>query len=173
MHTGYLGLGSNRGDRHAHLQAAVNGLASMAPVEVETVSPIYETEAHTLDPGEEQRAFLNAVVEVGVACSPEGLLERAHQLEAQEGRVRDEGQRWDPRPLDVDLLVVGAITCETDRLILPHPRLAERRFVLQPWADLAPMHHVPAPFDASVQHLLEQCSDTASIKRDDYSLARP
>lgn len=170
MRTAYLGLGSNRGDRHGHLQAAVDGLARLRPVRVTAVSPVYETEAHTLDPDDEQRAFLNAVAEVEVACTPDQLLQRAHDLEAQRGRVREEGTRWAPRPLDVDLLVVGTVTCDTETLTLPHPRLADRRFVLQPWADVAPAHWIPAPFDATVAHLLEACPDSASIRQTTLSL---
>lgn len=173
MNTAYLGLGSNRGDRQVHLQAAVEGLADVRGVRLTGVSPVYETEAHTLDPEEEQPAFFNAVVEAHVTCSPDELLERAQALEAREGRVRDEADRWAPRPLDVDLLAIGAITCETDTLTLPHPRLAERRFVLQPWADLAPEHRVPSPFEMTVRRLLEQCPDTASIDRHGDRLSLP
>lgn len=169
----YLGLGSNRGERQSHLQAAVDGLRSMADVRVTAASPLYETEAHTLDPDEEQRPFLNAVVEAEVACSPEELLEQAHKLEAQQGRVRGDEKRWRPRPLDVDLLAVGPVTRRTDTLMLPHPRLAERRFVLRPWAEIAPTYRVPTPFNASVECLLKQCPDTASIQRSELSLSFP
>lgn len=173
MKTAYLGLGSNRGDRREHLREALYGLESMNDIRVEAVSPIYNTEAHTLDPDEEQRSFLNAVAEVCVMCSPEELLRRAHQVEAEEGRVRDGREKWSPRPLDVDLLVVGSVTCRTDTLTLPHPRLAERNFVLRPWADLAPTYRVPPPFDASVQSLLKQCPDTSSIRKSECSLSLP
>lgn len=169
MDTAYLGLGSNRGDRRARLQAAVDGLHGRATIRVQAVSALYETEAHTLDPDEEQRPFLNAVVEIHVEDTPEALLATAHAIEADEGRTRT-GRRWAPRPLDIDLLAVGAKTCATDTLTLPHPRLAERRFVLRPWADLASEFVVPAPFDASVQTLLDRCPDTAEVRRVDQSL---
>lgn len=173
MHTAYLGLGSNRGDRPAHLQAAVDGLGQVPEVDVTAVSPVYETEAHTLDPEDEQRAFLNAVAEADVACTPDQLLQHAHDVETRRGRVREKGARWTPRPLDIDLLVVGPVTCDTETLTLPHPRLAERRFVLRPWADLAPAQWVPAPFETSVERLLEACSDTASMRPTTVSLMRP
>ncbi|MFB6247345.1 MAG: 2-amino-4-hydroxy-6-hydroxymethyldihydropteridine diphosphokinase [Salinibacter sp.] len=170
MRTAYLGLGSNEGARQTHLQAAVDGLRRVPDVRVRAASPVYETEAHTTIPEETQPAFLNAVLEVAVECRAERLLARAHALERAEGRVRPDTERWAPRPLDVDLLSVGQRTCRTDRLTLPHPRLADRRFVLRPWADLAPDVVVPPPFDASVQVLLEACTDDTAIRRTDRRL---
>lgn len=172
MNTAYLGLGSNVGDRHAHLRTAIDGLATVEPVRVTAASPVYETEAHTVGPDEEQPAFLNAVAEAEVTCSPEELLRIAKRLEREAGRTSG-GGRWAPRPLDVDLLVVGRVTCQTDTLTLPHPRLGERRFVLRPWADLAPNFVVPPPFDAPVSDLLDVCSDTASVRRTIHTLDTP
>ena len=169
MKTAYLGLGSNVGDRRRHLQAAVEGLGQGAEVVVQAVSPVYVTEPHTLEPEEEQPAFLNAVVEASVGWAPERLLGHAQALEEAEGRTR-ETARWAPRPLDVDLLAVGGETRRTERLTLPHPRLAERRFVLRPWADLAPDFVVPPPFDAPVRTLLERCPDTTSVRRLSWTL---
>ena len=171
--TGYLALGSNQGNRLEHLQAAVTGLDRDTRVSVQAVSSVYETEAHTDDPDEEQPAFLNAVVEVEVGCSPIDLLELAQSLEWEEGRDRSRNERWAPRPLDVDLLVVGGITCHGERLTLPHPRLADRAFVLRPWTDLAPNLHVPPPFDASVRALLDACPDTHAIRRTVHDLTVP
>jgi len=165
MTTAYFGLGSNEGERHTHLQAAVEGLQETTEVGVEAASPVYETEAHTTTPDETQPAFLNAVLEVTVACRAERLLTRAHALERVEGRVRPAPERWAPRPLDIDLLAVGPRTRQTDRLTLPHPRLGDRRFVLRPWADLAPDFTVPPPFDASVRALLEACPDDTAVRR--------
>lgn len=170
MTTAYLGIGSNEGGRQTHLQAAVDGLQGAPDVRVGAASPVYETEAHTTTPEETQPAFLNAVLEVTVECGAEQLLARAHVLERAEGRVRTATERWAPRPLDIDLLVVGHRTCQTDRLTLPHPRLAGRRFVLRPWADLAPDYVVPPPFDAPVRALLEACPDDTAIRRTDRRL---
>jgi 2-amino-4-hydroxy-6-hydroxymethyldihydropteridine diphosphokinase len=169
MDTAYLGLGSNLGDRRAHLRAAAAGLDAAGPVRVTAGSPVYETAAHTLGADEEQPPFLNAVVAAEVRCPPEDLLRIAQRLERAEGRERGK-KRWAPRPLDVDLLVVGDRTRQTDDLTLPDPRLADRRFVLRPWADLAPNLVVPPPFDATVQELLEACPDTAAIRRTDHTL---
>jgi len=170
MSTAYLGLGSNEGDRLRHLQTAVEQLHGRETLRVETASPVYETEAHTVSPEEEQPSFLNAVLQVGAECSPEVLLHHAHAVERAEGRTRSAGQKWRPRPLDIDLLAVGAVRCQTDTLTLPHPRLGERRFVLRPWADLAPNFVVPPPFDQTVHSLLDQCPDTTDIRRTRHTL---
>ena len=166
----YLGLGSNEGDRLSHLRGAVERLHGREALHATGVSPVYETEAHTTTPDETQPPFLNAVLCVTVETGPESLLRGAHAVERAEGRTRAVEQRWGPRPLDVDLLAVGALTRDTEALTLPHARLADRRFVLRPWADLAPNFVVPPPFDRSVQSLLDQCTDPASIQRTEYTL---
>ena len=163
MTTAYLGLGSNQGKRREHLQGGVNELHAVKGVRVTAVSTVYETEAHTVGPDETQPAFLNAVVAVETTCSPEALLRGAQAAERAEGRTRSAEQRWSPRPLDVDLLAMGDEQRSTTTLTIPHPRLAQRRFVLRPWADLAPNFRVPPPFDRSVSALLAACSDTAAL----------
>jgi 2-amino-4-hydroxy-6-hydroxymethyldihydropteridine diphosphokinase len=130
---GYLGLGSNLGDRLAHLQLAVDGLVSTSGLAVVAVSPVYET---TPVGGPPQPAYLNAVVAVDTTRSPRQLLEVAQQLESKAGRVRHE--RWGPRTLDVDVLLVDGERSDEPDLIVPHPRMTERAFVLVPLADLAP-----------------------------------
>jgi len=161
----YLSLGSNQGNRMEHLRAAVMALQDEEGVDVSAASPVYETEAHTLDPDEEQPAYLNAVVEVRTTRTPEQLLDVAQRIEAERGRQRE--RRWAPRTLDVDLLVVGTETRDTDRLTLPHPRLGERRFVLRPLADLAPNLRLPPPFEAPVFEALHACSDATEVRRVD------
>lgn len=162
----FLALGSNQGDRRAALLGAVCAMARAARIEAVRSSPLYESEAHTRRPGETHPDYLNAVVQLQTELSPEALLEQAWQWEAQAGRDRatEEG-RWQPRPLDVDLLVVGRARRQTERLKLPHPRLAGRRFVLRPWTDLAPNLRVPAPFEAPVKTLLARCPDRAALRR--------
>ncbi len=173
MSLAYLGLGSNEGDRLRHLQAAVGRLHGHDALRVVATSPVYETEAHTRSPEEEQPPFLNAVLRVAVDWEPEALLHVAQAVERAEGRERSSDRTWAPRPLDIDLLAVDALTRQTDTLTLPHPRLGERRFVLRPWADLAPNFVVPPPFDQSVQSLLDQCPDTAPVCRIDCELDHP
>lgn len=172
--TAFIGLGANEGDRLTQMRAAVQQLDAHAAIRVVAASPVYETEAHTIDPEDTQPAFLNAVVQVETELSPEALLAACQQLERIAGRDRtDNAPRWGPRPLDLDVLTYDDDTRDTPTLTLPHPRLAERRFVLKPWADLAPNLHVPSPFDASVQQLLARCPDTASVRRTPHELAPP
>jgi 2-amino-4-hydroxy-6-hydroxymethyldihydropteridine diphosphokinase len=130
----YLGLGANIGDRARALQAAVDGLAAAAGVTVVAVSPVYETEPFG---GPEQPEYLNAVVAVDTNRTPRQLLEIAKRLEDEAGRVP--GERWGPRPLDVDVLLVGDDEVDEPDLVVPHPRLYERAFVMVPLADLDPM----------------------------------
>jgi 2-amino-4-hydroxy-6-hydroxymethyldihydropteridine diphosphokinase len=124
----YLGLGSNLGDRRAHLRAAVAALP-----DVVAVSPVYETEPVGGPAG--QSAYLNLVVELDTDRSPRDLLDVARTLEAAAGRVRTETDG--PRTLDVDVLLVGHLTVDEPDLVVPHPRMWQRRFVLAPLADLA------------------------------------
>jgi 2-amino-4-hydroxy-6-hydroxymethyldihydropteridine diphosphokinase len=129
----FLGIGSNLGDRLAHLQGAVDGLAAHPAVEVAAVSGVYETAPVG---GPPQPPYLNAVLEVRTRLDPLALLEVAQGLERAAGRRRT--VRWGPRTLDVDLLWVGGRRLRHPRLELPHPRMRERGFVLVPLADLAP-----------------------------------
>ena len=124
----FLALGSNLGEREALLRRAVTSIPDLV-----AVSPVYET-----DPvgGPEQEPFLNCVVELDTARTPHELLELCQLLEADAERVRIE--RWGPRTLDVDVLLVGDLTVDEPDLIVPHPRMWDRRFVLAPLADLAP-----------------------------------
>ncbi|WP_103018959.1 2-amino-4-hydroxy-6-hydroxymethyldihydropteridine diphosphokinase [Salinibacter altiplanensis] len=169
MPSAYLGLGSNKGDRLKHLHGAAERLHQRDGLRVTGVSPVYETEAHTPSPDETQPPFLNAVLRLAAEATPDVLLRTAHVVERAEGRARATEQRWGPRPLDVDLLAVGALTRDTETLTLPHPRLADRRFVLRPWTDLAPNFVVPPPFDRSVQSLLDRCTDPAAIRRTEHT----
>ena len=128
----YLGLGSNLDDRLALLQSAVDGLATADGVTVVAVSPVYET-----DPiGPDQPDYLNAVVAVDTELTARELLVLAQSLEQAARRVRKE--RWGPRTLDVDVLLVGDERVHENDLEVPHPRLHERAFVRVPLADIAP-----------------------------------
>ncbi len=124
----YLGLGSNLGDRRANLRAAVAALPDLV-----AVSPVYETEPMGGPPG--QSPYLNLVVALETDLSPRQLLEVANRLEEAAGRVRTEPDG--PRTLDVDVLLVGDLTLPEADLVVPHPRMWQRRFVLVPLADLA------------------------------------
>jgi 2-amino-4-hydroxy-6-hydroxymethyldihydropteridine diphosphokinase len=129
----HLGIGSNLGDRAAHLQAAVDGLVAAPGIRVVAVSPVYETEPVG---GPPQADYLNAVVAVETTLVPRELLGVAQRLERAADRVR--GERWGPRTLDVDILTVGDEQVDEPDLTVPHPRMAERAFVLVPLADVDP-----------------------------------
>ena len=127
----YLGLGSNVGDRLANLQDAVDGLGATSGVTVVAVSPVYETAPVG---GPPQDDYLNAVVAVETDLGPRALLGVAQDLESRAHRVHAE--RWGPRTLDVDVLLVGDAVVDEPDLVVPHPRMRERAFVLVPLADL-------------------------------------
>jgi 2-amino-4-hydroxy-6-hydroxymethyldihydropteridine diphosphokinase len=125
----FLGLGSNLGDRRGYLRDAIERLPDIV-----AVSPVYETDPVGGPPG--QGAYLNCVVELWTSRTPRELLAAAQAAEATAGRVRLE--RWGPRTLDVDVLLVGDDKVEEADLVVPHPRMWERGFVLVPLGDLAP-----------------------------------
>lgn len=131
---GYLGLGSNVGDRAAHLRAAIEALPAHG-VEVDAVSSAYETEpvGEVLD----QPDFLNAAIRIRTELEPEALLDVCKGIEVEQGRLFA-GPRHGPRPLDIDLLLLGEFELSTERLTLPHPEVTSRRFVLAPLLELDP-----------------------------------
>jgi 2-amino-4-hydroxy-6-hydroxymethyldihydropteridine diphosphokinase len=137
--TGYLGLGSNVGDSESHLRAALQLLPTEG-VQILAVSSTYVTEpvGEILD----QPDFLNAAVRVRTALEPEELLDACKAVEAERGRQFDQ-PRHSPRPLDVDLLLLGQVELRTDRLTLPHPEVRSRRFVLAPLLELDPSLTLP------------------------------
>ncbi|HEV8223269.1 MAG TPA: 2-amino-4-hydroxy-6-hydroxymethyldihydropteridine diphosphokinase [Streptosporangiaceae bacterium] len=133
-----IALGSNLGDRLAHLQAAVDTLAAAPGISVTAVSPVYQT-----DPvgGPDQPDYYNAVLLARTTLPPAGVLAAAHAAEAAEQRTRT--IRWGPRTLDVDIISYGGVTSTDPELTLPHPRAHERAFVLVPWHDVDPAAELP------------------------------
>jgi 2-amino-4-hydroxy-6-hydroxymethyldihydropteridine diphosphokinase len=138
MATAFVGIGSNLGDREAHLRRSLDLLAAEEGIDVVAVSALRETEP--VGPIE-QGPFLNGAVQVSTDLPPQELLERLLDVEQQLGRVRRE--RFGPRTIDLDLLLYGDEIVEEPGLTLPHPRLHERRFALEPLAELAPSLVVP------------------------------
>lgn len=133
MTLAYVGLGANLGDREATIRAAATAIGARR------LSTIRETAPWGL---EEQPAFLNAVAELETALEPRPLLERLLVVERELGRLRT-GPRWGPRTIDLDLLVHGDAVVDEPGLQVPHPRLAERVFALEPLAELAPDLTIP------------------------------
>lgn len=134
----YLGLGSNIGDRAHQLQQAIRIIDQYQYIDVTSISPIYETEpvGYTNQP-----QFLNLCIEIETTLNPQELLKRC--LETEEALHRVRKIRWGPRTLDVDILLYGNEIIEEDNLIIPHPRMTERAFVLIPLNDIASKHIEP------------------------------
>jgi len=153
MKTIYLSLGSNVGDRQANLRAAIERLRS--ELDVQRISPIYETEPVDFT---DQRWFLNLAVEARTTLFPMRLLSRTQKIELALGRVRTAPKG--PRTIDIDILLYGSAVIRTARLEIPHPRMAERRFVLAPLADLAPELRHPVT-GRSVREMLESAPPQA------------
>jgi 2-amino-4-hydroxy-6-hydroxymethyldihydropteridine diphosphokinase len=147
---GYLGLGSNEGDRLANLRAARDALGR-AGVRVVASSSVFETEPQ----GEvtDQPDFLNACVEVDTELGPEELLAVCKQVERELGREPG-GQRHGPRPIDVDVLLLDQLELSSDALTLPHPEIRSRRFVLEPLLELDP--ELTLPDETNLRDLLRE-----------------
>jgi len=153
-----LSIGSNLGDRLAHLRSVV---AALGPV---AVSPVYETAPWG---GVEQDDYLNAIVVVDdPGTDAYGWLARARELERAAGRIRE--IRWGPRTLDVDVIDVDGGSNADPELTLPHPRAHERAFVLVPWADADPDAVLPG--HGRVADLVELVGDRAGVRRTDLEL---
>jgi 2-amino-4-hydroxy-6-hydroxymethyldihydropteridine diphosphokinase len=133
--TAYVGLGANLGDREATIRRAVELLADTPGIEIVAVSMLRETEPVGYA---DQPRFLNGALALESELAPRALLDRLLEVERELGRVRGEGPRFGPRTIDLDLLLHGDEVVDEPGLVLPHPRLAERRFVLEPLHELDP-----------------------------------
>jgi 2-amino-4-hydroxy-6-hydroxymethyldihydropteridine diphosphokinase len=153
LRAGYLGLGSNVGDRLRNLRAARDSLV-LHEVAVEAASSVYETAPQ----GEitDQPDFLNAALRIRTALGPEELLEAAKAVERDLGREPG-GVRHGPRAIDVDVLLLGDTEYSSDRLSLPHPEVTSRRFVLEPLLELDP--ELTLPDGTALAPLLETVRD--------------
>ena len=130
----FVGLGANLGDPRGQLEAALAALALLPGVELLAISSAYESDP--VGPVADQPPFLNAVASIATELEPASLLASLHEIENGLGRVRT--VRFGPRTCDLDLLLYGDVVSDDPGLLLPHPRLAERRFVLDPLIELAP-----------------------------------
>jgi len=140
MARAFVGLGSNLGDPEELIASALELLAAEEGIEVLAVSSLRETDPVGV---EDQPRFLNGAAELATELAPRELLERLLAIERRLGRIRGEGPRFGPRTIDLDLLLYGEETVQEPGLTLPHPRLHERRFGLEPLAELDPALEVP------------------------------
>lgn len=154
----FVGLGSNLGDRRHNIRQALL-LLDRPEAHVVQVSSLYETEPVGPRP---QPDYLNAVCRLETQRSPDLVMAACLDVETQMGRVRDE--RWGPRIIDLDLLFHGDLIVQSPELILPHPRILERRFVLEPLCELAPDFLDPVS-GKTVRELLEECPDSTRVVR--------
>lgn len=140
MKRAYVGTGSNLGKRQKTIAQALELIAAENGLEVVAVSSLRETEPVGY---EDQPPFINGVIGLETELSPRKLLERLLEIERRLGRVRGEGPRFGPRTIDLDLLLYGDEIVDQPGLIVPHPRLHERRFALEPLAELDPSLEIP------------------------------
>jgi 2-amino-4-hydroxy-6-hydroxymethyldihydropteridine diphosphokinase len=155
----FIGLGSNLGDRAEHLRMAIRALATTTGIDVIQVSSLYETEPVG---GPPQEDFLNAVVEINTLLGHRALFDACMTIEHALGRDRVDGERWGPREIDLDLLAMGDLMVSDPDLEIPHPRLAERAFVLVPWSEIAP--YITVPGLGKVHELEERLLVTHTVR---------
>jgi 2-amino-4-hydroxy-6-hydroxymethyldihydropteridine diphosphokinase len=159
----YIGLGSNVGDRHAHLAFALRTLAAVPGMRVVAASEFIETEPVGPIP---QGRYLNAAAQIETSLPAREFLSALLEIERFRGRDRAREQRWGPRTIDLDLLLYGTGVIDEPGLTVPHPRLHERGFVLAPLAQIAPEVVVPT-LDRTVRELLQRVNQSglSAIKR--------
>ena len=161
-------VGSNLGDRLGNLQGAVDAISDTPDVIVVDVSSVYETEPVQM--GDDSGPFLNLVIVAETTLEPRTLLERAQAIEDAFGRERTGATRWEPRTLDVDLIVVGNTVSDASDLSLPHPRAHERGFVLVPWAEVDPKGDLPGR--GKVAELADSVGSDGVVRRDEFVIDR-
>lgn len=153
----YIALGSNLGNPRHQLERALEALAKLPQSRLRARSAWYQSKA--VGPGE-QPDYLNGVVLIETSLEPDTLLDHLQAIEAAQGRTR--GERWAARTLDLDILLYGERVIDSERLQIPHPRMAERNFVLYPLADISP--DLLLPSGVSLASLLRRCP-TDGLKR--------
>jgi len=157
-HRVFIGIGSNLGDRKVNCREARDRLGELPDTRVLAASSYYESEPH----GDAKTWFVNSVVEIETEVSAPDLLKHIKKIEDAMGRKRVKGKRWGSRVIDLDILFFNNEIVSKRNLKIPHPRLAERRFVLAPLAELAPQLIHPA-LNQSISELLATVKDTKGI----------
>lgn len=164
MHLAYIGFGSNIGDRLKHLQNAIHALSKTEGINLREISSVYKTDPVGY---EAQGQFLNGVAAIQTSLSPLSLLHTLKDIEIAIGRQHR--IRWGPREIDLDILIYGNLCVQTEKLVIPHPEMHLRDFVLVPLVEMAPdlVHPV---FQESIQTLLERLEDDKSVTRTTFAL---
>jgi len=155
-----IALGSNLGDRMANLRAARKAIVDLATNKSVLASRVYETEPVNCEPGAGK--FLNAILEIEYDGDPTDLLEKLIRIEESLGRERNHARNVS-RKIDIDILYADELTVNNEKLELPHPRMQERPFVLQPLADIRPDLVLPMQ-KSTIRELLAQIQDSARVK---------
>ena len=159
IHSAYIGFGSNIGDRLAHIQNAIHTLSKTEGITLQKISSVYKTAPVGY---EAQAEFLNGVAAIQTSLSPLSLLHTLKDIETEVGRQHR--IRWGPREIDLDILIYGDLCLQTEKLVIPHPEMHLRGFVLVPLAEIAPdvVHPV---FQETVQTLFEHLDGDKSISK--------
>jgi len=155
----WIGLGSNEGDRFVYLQKAIDQLICHSEIHVIAVSPVIETEPWGFDSTD---LFLNAVIGIRWSGDAESLLDLLLSVETQLGRTRSQSERYSSRTIDLDLLLFGQEVINSDRLVVPHPQMLERRFVLESLNELIPSYIHPIKH-LEIAELLKSCIDESKV----------
>jgi len=172
LHTAVLAIGGNLGDRLANLQSAVDSLADTPSMTVDWLSPVYETAPLLAEGAEPQDHYLNAVLGVTSALPPDMLLMRTQAIEEALGRTRE--VHWGARTIDIDIVQFDELVQDEPELTLPHPRAAQRAFVLAPWHDARPEDVlVGAGPVAQLLAALGGAAAQGAARRDDLELMQP
>ena len=157
MHVAYIGCGSNIGDRLSHIQKALHTLSETEGITLQKISSVYKTDPVGY---EAQAQFLNGVAAIQTSLSPLALLHTVKHIETAIGRKHR--IRWGPREIDLDILIYGDLCIQTENLVIPHPEMHLRGFVLVPLAEIAPdlIHPV---FQETIQTLRNRLDDDKSV----------
>ncbi len=163
----FMGLGSNMGDRHKNLSIGCELIDALPETDLVSLSSIYETPPLY---NTEQASFLNMVVEISSLFSPFELLIKIKDVESALGRDIENGHNL-PRVLDIDILAYGSKEIMDNNLIIPHPRIFERKFVLQPWSDIAE-DFILVGMNKSIKSLLQNTPDESCITLTQFSVEK-
>ncbi|MFQ6605853.1 MAG: 2-amino-4-hydroxy-6-hydroxymethyldihydropteridine diphosphokinase [Fidelibacterota bacterium] len=159
----FLSLGTNLGDRDANLANAITALGLVDGISGLITASIYESDPLEI---KNQPKFLNTVISVQSNLNPFDILDETQRIEAMLGRPRNHIKHY-PRTIDIDIICYGTTRIATERLTIPHPKMAERKFVLIPFAEIAPDFIIPG-YNKSVQYLLIHCPDRSHVTKQIY-----